>query len=575
MFDDYATPGSNRRPARVPFIARMALLVLVAAFAVAGQARATTVSGRVTEHLTGQPLGGAVVTIWYWASLAIGRTIGTPTTAADGTYSWSGECPAQLCFVTVSDERFIYAISQFLQDDTEVRADFDLMRPVVIAGEVRIDGAVPTTAVDVTISYYSEEEQSWLPPPYTNARQQPENGRYVFDRLPPGVPYRVCAGGVQIWGGVTIAQCFDHHDQTRLDVDPAYDLVTVAEGERRDDVDFALSTGGGIEGTVHDGYLGGPLADTTLSIALYGENGRRVATTSVKSDADGRYRILGLPDATYYVRANASGPFVDANQIYPGIVCEDSGCPPVTSGQPLHVSGASLISQIDFTVHPISVVRGRVTDAASGQGLGGVWVSPSRWANGRRTMDNGEFALYVPPDVEPFEVYVSAPLPYVNQVYPAIACLEYPCSETGQTFSPSSGAVVEHVDFALQTGAAISGTFYEGAAVSPSLGEVMLYDQDFNLLWSGLFLGGYATPAWLPGTYYLKATSYFDYPETPITCTFYEGKPCPQVGQDPASVAPTPITIGLGEVREGVDFQFAEEPIFRDGFEPASARTPR
>lgn len=577
MTHAYPAMVSVRPAARTTsLVIRIAFLIAAVACAFPCPARATTVSGRVTNHLTGQPLGGTQITIWYWASIVTGRTIGTATTAADGSYSWSGECPVQdqrVCYVTVDDERYLYAISEFRYDQTDVAADFALIQAATIAGELRLDGAVPADELEVRVSYYLEEEQIWQSP--IGAFQEYEDGRYAIRRLPPNVPYRLCVGGFDIAGTVALEQCFDRHDRTSLADDPSYDPVTVGEGQQRDGVDFDLSGGGGIEGTLRDGYLGVPIANANFSMSFYGQTGAWLGVVAQgMSDGDGRYRFKGLPDGAYYVRIHGAGYFVDDTQTYPGVVCEEGNCPPVTDGQLLRIADAALLSGIDFTFHPIAVVRGRVTEATTGRGLAGVFVIATGTTT-TFTRDNGEFALYVPDTVAPFEVYTDgAPQPFVDQLYPGMPCIEHRCSGAGQTFNPARGEVIDHVDLTLQPGAAIAGTLFNAATGLPQKAGVLVYDQDFNLVWSGIFEGPYSSRAWLPGTYYVQAIAYGD-GLTPTGCAFYEGRPCPADGEDPASVVPTPITAGAGEIRDGIDFRLNGDSVFRDGFEPAVARERR
>lgn len=568
MLHDSPATRSTRRAATAPRIARMTFLIVAAACAFSAQAGATTVSGHVTDHRSGQPVSNLQVTVWYWTTPFVRRTLGSPTTGADGSYAWSGECPVQdrACYVSISDDRYLYARTPFHHDDADVRADFVLVQAATIAGELRIDGAIPDREIEVRVSYYSEEQQSWQSP--ATAFLEQENGHYRIGGLPPDVPYRVCVGGLELGDTFAIEQCFNHHDRTSLSEDPLYDPVTVGEGQQRDGVDFDLSSGGGIEGTLLDGYLGGPLAHNSFSFLFYDESGALLGDTLGRTDADGRYRINGLPDGAYYLRALVIGPFVDSTQLYPGLACERDRCPPATEGQQLRIVGASSITGIDFTVHPIAVIRGRVVDAATGQGLGGVQVSALRTA-ATLSRDDGEYALYVRADAPPFEVFtLGSPMPFVDQLFPGIACIQQPCSVVGERFSPDLGEVIEHVDFALPAGAAISGTLYDALTGQPKLAQVNVYDESFTLVWSSFYEGAYTTPAWLPGTFYVQAIGVSDTPGGG-GCAFYEARPCPEDGGDPLPVIPTPIAIGAGETRTGIDFHLSADRLFGDGFEPA------
>ncbi len=523
----------------------------------------TLVSGHVTEHLTGYALGGIRIGIWSQTSPFSEDEIASRTTNADGTYAWLGVCPWR-CHVSINDERYLYASKWFYWDSgesTAVTADFSLIQPATIAGNIKVDGAAPSDSIDVSISY-SDIDGYWASP---MSSYQEENGHYVIGRIPPGVSYRLCAGGLDTG---TIEQCFDHHDRISLTDDPAYDLVLASEGERNDGIDFALKSGGGISGTLHDAYLGAPLVNTRVTIAYLDATDTYLGYSDGESDANGQYHFKGLPDGSYYVTATIGGgsysPFVDANQLYPGIVCEGT-CPPVTDGQRLSISGGSTLTSIDFTVHPAVVIKGRVTDATSGQGLGSVPIYTSfGFSSATTAAGTGEFVFYLSSHSASFEVFTRGAQPYIDQVYPGIACIQYPCTG-GQRFNAVRGDVIEHVDFALQPGAVISGTIYDAATALPGAGAVTVYDSDFNIVWSDSTdrSGSYTSGAWYPGTYYVKAVGYDDLPG----CAFYDARPCPVGNQTPAAVMPTPITIGAGTIRSGIDFHLDGNTIFRNGFE--------
>lgn len=474
--------------------------------------------------------------------------------------------PEPSLHVTIDDERYLRADTSFF-DEPSVVADFALVPAATVSGVIRVDGSAPTRPFSVSVDYFSDTDQSWHSLAPLSYRE--ENGQYSISRLVPNVRYRFCTGGTTYH---TIEQCFRHHDRASFYVDPLYDSLTLGEGEHRDDVDFDLVSGGGISGTLHDTYRNAPLADTIIDIAFYDASGTWVGGSRGVSDADGRYRIAGVPDGTYFITGRVDDIFVDQLQLYPGIVCEEeeSECPPVTQGRRLDISGGSILASIDFSFHPAVVVKGRVTDASNGQGLGGVPVyAGSGFPKAFSSTGSGDFIFYLNGRQFQIQMYTRGAQPYIDQIYPGIPCIAYflyDCGDGAQSFSPSPGTVIEHIDFALQPGAAIAGSLYDATTSLPRLGYVSVYDADFNLVWRRFSDDStYLTGAWYPGTYYVKAETSDDFGAR--WCSFYDAKPCPAGDQDPAAVMPTPIRLSAGEIRRGIDFRLGGDAIFRNGFD--------
>ena len=552
------------RPLPAQFLLRTTLVVAIAMAPSLSFANTVLVSGQVTEHLTGGALDAIRIDIWSETSPFNEEEIASTVTVADGTYTWSGSCP-WYCRASIDDERYLFASVGFYGSSSEVTAKFSLIQPATIAGSITVDGVTPAANIGVSASYYSESEQGWEFPMST---YEEGSGHYVISQLPPSVSYRVCAGGLDTG---TIEQCFDHHNRVSLTESPTFDLVPAAEGEWRDGIDFDLASGGSISGTLHDGYLGIPLAGTPIKMTYFDQTGVTAAVSSTISDAGGHYQFKGLPDGSFYAEASIGGsnsPFMDANQLYPGIVCTGPACVPVTNGQPLTISGGSSLTSIDFTIHPAIVIKGRVTDATDGHGLGNVPIQTTNdFVPSAITAEDGEYLFYKNDLGMPFKIYTRGAQPHIDQVYPGIPCIYHSCAQTGQTFNPTRGSVVEHINFALQAGAAISGTIYDATTGLPRAGIIEVYDHDFSIVWSASVSasGAYTSGAWYPGTYYVKA---FGYVGALFDCAFYAARPCPADNQDPATVMPTPVTMDAGEIRSSVDFHLDADTIFRGSFDP-------
>jgi len=435
----------------------------------------------------------------------------------------------------------------------------------VRATDSTISGTVRSVAPIANTQVSAERYESGRWELYFSA-QTGSDGRYLMP-VDSAAGYRVCAGGLAFgW----IRQCFDHRDQGALAGDQSYDPVAPIAGENLTNRDFDLHAGGSISGTLHDGHTGQPLTNIGALLTVYDQNGDRLDSTGFLTNADGTYRVAGLPDGTFYVGIDASPAFGDGSQIFPDIVCQDT-CPPATEGQAIAIAGGSTASGVDFTLHPDVIVSGRVTDAQSGIGVSGAEVGAYAWAGSLGVVlaydtianQDGYYELYVPGnDALYFAAEANAPL--IDQVYPGIACIPTVCVSNGSVFSTQSGTPIAGIDFALEHGAAISGHVVDALTGAPLFASVQLYDADYRPIWNG---GGnpdgtYTTAAWTPGTYYVEAVTYPHY-----ACAFYDDLPCPSDG-NPASAGATPIIVAVDEIREDIDFHFDVDHVFANGFEP-------
>lgn len=533
-----------------------------ASMCTAPSARADLVdlTGQVTVHLTGAPVAGA------WLSISIPPPkdppglppyeIGSAITGADGSYEWLGLCWSEFgsCTVSVDQPPYLSASSFFPDNVSSYVVDLALLTPARVTGTVRFADGSPE-GIDVTAEQYLDDYGVWgqVSDGITAA-----DGTYAIGDLPPGT-YRFCTG-YDSHGAVR--QCFDHVNRPPVGTDPHATSIDIAEGVDRDGVDFDLVHGGALSGTIYDGYLGTPLANAPAEVDAYDVDGNVLMVTA--SDASGAYRLQGVPDGTFYLGIHADEFFADAIQFYPGIVCTIGGsCPPPTSGQPLTIAGANEIDGLDFTVHPEVVIEGRVFDAGTNQGLGGVEVGPGYPA---ATSDpgTGAYRFYTYADAPQTIGAFDAP-PYIDTYYPSQSCIGDYCIGTATPVSAPTDSVLTGIDLPMTLGVVISGNILRSDNFDPGAASVALYDENFNLIWSNyLAQGSYSTAPWLPGTYYVQAQAAWPL----VGCAFYLDRPCPENGDPPGSVDPTPIVVDAGATRTGIDFRFPPvDPIFAAGFE--------
>ena len=526
------------------------------------EAGVVALSGHVTSHLTGEPLADVRVSIVVPpADFGNPYEIGYAFTDVDGLYDWTGDCESlwAVCDVVVADPPYLAGGGSFDQDAVVAVVDVALLTPSTVAGTLRFPGG-PAAQMSVEADRFVPASGFWESIAWTGVGA---DGSFVIAALPPDT-YRICTIPDQHGA---VRQCFDHVDAPPLAVEPDATLVDIAEGVAVAGIDFDLVEGGTLSGTVHDGYLGIPLADSGGQVVAYDASGALLTVAPI--EPSGAFHVRGLPDGTFYLGINIGDLFSDGVQFYPAIVCTLDSCPPPTNGTPLTISGADEMAGLDFTVHPAVVVSGRVLDATTGEGIGGVDVGTyfsDGYTLATSAADTGAYRFYWYAETA-LEVGAFNAPPRINAVYPNASCLGSYCIGDVTSLFESSGTVLADVDIPMQLGAVIAGHLLRSDNGMPG-GDaaIVLYDGTYNEIWTGYASGGvYSTDAWLPGTYYIEALG-----EVELSgCAFYLDRPCPDGDGSPADVDPTPVTVAAGETRSGVDFHLPPaDAIFTSGFEP-------
>jgi len=533
----------------------------------------THAHGVISDAATLAPMAGATVLIQAKGIFTY-ATIATTSTSDDGTYEWTGSCAefsAVGCRVLAHVDGYTDGHGSFDAAAQDVQIDIALHRSASVAGHVRwaADGS-PAEGMNLVAQCLPSAENDCVDLPFASTSSAAD-GSFAVSGLPAG-SYQICAGGPY---QNSVPQCYDHLDRGAFAGDYPFTPVILADGEASSPIDFDLSAGGTLAGKVFDGYTGMPLAGHSLAFNLFDANGDDYGPylpTIVTAD-DGSYALEGIPEGTYYLEVvDSSYPYSDYGQLYPGITCIYENCPPVTTATPLEVSTGITHDGVDFTFHPIATISGTIVDAADGHPLGGIRVEEAVCENGNCGLlssiaisdaDTGAYTLDVQ-DAAQIHVLTVSGRPYVDQVYPGIACIfGQNCNAQGQDFAIQPGDHLDGVDFAMQLGASVSGHTLFSSGTPSAFAAVWLYDSNFNTVWRGStdYAGLYETPAWPPGTYYARADNGWG-------CAFYMDRPCPTDGQDPSSVQPTPIPLAQGDALDHIDFTLpVPDPIFRNGFD--------
>ncbi|MFP4278074.1 MAG: carboxypeptidase regulatory-like domain-containing protein [Wenzhouxiangella sp.] len=218
--------------------------------------------------------------------------------------------------------------------------DFELDSAATIAGTVVDADSAPIA--DVAVQAFLADGR------LVREGRTGTDGSYEIRGLAPGdVFLRTRADGNYT------DQTYDDRDCIPVCDVTGSDPVTVAAGERVDAIDFSLTFGGGLAGTVTTGDAA-PVS--SLSVEIYNAVGSLVGTP--RTDANGDFILRGLAGGRYFARTRNNRGLID--QVFDGFTCTPFPC--VTGlGTPLELGGG-LIEGVDFTLATGNELLGTVTD---------------------------------------------------------------------------------------------------------------------------------------------------------------------------------------------------------------------
>jgi hypothetical protein len=546
---------------------RAAILLLISSAAVSSHA--SILRGRVKDSTTSLPIAGANVE----ASLPQGfsPTIAVnATTDAEGKYQIDFPEPAGV-FVTVSADGYGTVNGSASLGDAPVTENFSLVKLGSIGGNVRGSSAQPLSGI--SMSLFDASTKAVLSNVLTD-----DSGNYTFTDVAVGA-YGVC---VVDPSDIYLDACYNNRTIGANGV-IHFDDVNVAVGAHVKNINLTLTEGATIRGTLRDTYFNVPIASVTVTMTVYSPAGQKLHSLDVSTDASGNYVISGVAVGNYFISAYALD-FLP-NSYYPETLYGSGECDPTCSfaSNALISVTSSSKTGIDIGMIPGHFVSGRVTDAATSLPIGNVIVEAGEQAcefnycvTARATTDsNGVYTLAHIVDSSPGTVRVrtAQAASYIDQVWANTPCSPLAdCIRGGPgttlTFS-SAHDLVEHVDFALQSGASISG--HVSWLERPDLPLSNVFVELFYIDMYGETLpiqevyadsnGDYETDGWLPGTYFATATAFGDnqYGCTTYASTRYcDGTP---------AFSGTPIVLTTGQHQAGIDFQVSIDEIFNSGFQ--------
>lgn len=225
--------------------------------------------------------------------------------------------------------------------------DFRLSRLGAIAGLVS-DQATGNPVAGAVVTAYREG-----PGAQPSAVPTDGNGLYLISGLQPGnYLVRAVAQGY-------LAEWYQEAASVR-----EASLVTVAAGDTSSGIDFTLSGGGSIAGTVRSQRTGQPIAGARVEVTSATGPFMQVAFTG----EGGAYAVTGLPSGSYIVQASAR----EYVALYFEGVLRRAEATPVVVNAPEATTGIDFLLPARFPEG--AAIAGQVTDERTGEPLRGVRV---------------------------------------------------------------------------------------------------------------------------------------------------------------------------------------------------------
>lgn len=388
-------------------------------------------------------------------------------------------------------------------------------------------------------------------------------GHYQFAALVPG-DYFVRTQSTallidEVWPGVACDQVCDPQ--------AAGTTIAVAAGQSVEEIDFALDSGGRIEGTVFlaDGATPAPGARVEgFALGPFGTFGLE----PIVADANGAWSVDGLESGSYKVRASAPGLVAE---VYPNSVCSMS-CDVFNAGSPIAVTAGATSSGIDVALAAGISISGTVTDLAAVP-LAGVSVSVHASSGGgsvyAQTGANGAWST--PEGLLPGTYFARTGSAYLDELWNDLPCEPF-CTVTAGTPIIVGTIPVTGIDFALGRLGAISGTIVESGTGLPLANVTVVARSASAPFPSSAFTasdGSYRIGGLAPESYLLAAVDGVHVGEI-----YDDAGTCYDLLSCSPSLPPTFVDlVGAGEV-SGIDFELDPGGVLSGAIVAAATQSP-
>jgi len=549
------------------------LTAIFGSLCLAGQSRAGTVSGIVTDAVSHQPVAGVNLYTEFFGfcpSAPLDQTV----TAADGSYQLKTDDAYADTLLAYATGYAGYEIGLASGGGAQT-VDIVLNRVAALEGTVYAPDASHPLASMVIVADAASGE------PVASPNVDLLSGKYAVNNIAPGT-YTVCL--IQQYDDLRDV-CYDNQ-LIGPDGVPHGTPITIQRGELVGHIDIHTQLGATIAGTFTNRAYHYPIHDTVM-VTLYTPAGAPLETFDVLPDfSTGTYSIAGLAPGSYYLSAGEPFGYNEGYypQVYGGADCgpmagPDWSAPCSFAGvTPLVIPEAGL-SNVDFALSSGGSVSGRVVDATTGAGIPNAWVEmcvpPTYYAELGAIADaNGNYVISNAP--RHFRLSTEAQQ-YMDQVWPHTLFDDGQRCVSNDPRSmlslPSDTGMLSGINFALSKGSHVSGTvsgtqgmpahvaFFLLNASPPNFVESIAVNADGTFETSDLQT--------TTGNTYYAAIAYRD---DGVACIVYGDYPCGPAWQE-SNLSSADFShvqafqAGQGIVILTLDFHLPGDPVFRNGFE--------
>jgi len=465
-----------------------------------------TFSGTIRSVVGGAPIEYVIVDIFNTA----GEWVSNTSSQADGSYISLGLPAGNYYARTYNDQHYLNELYDdvacpFFCDpiasggttiavvvgEDNAGKDFDLAAGGYISGSITAIGGEPIAEVAVEIFDFQGNFVAW--------GMTDVDGDYSTNPgMPTGSYFAVTSAPRPFLNEIYD----DHYCPSWCDPRSGTE-ISITTGTEMAGIDFVLTSGGMISGTVRNAAASEGIANIWVEFFDLAGNHVGSALTGMSGD----YLSQALPgDVAYFAKTWNDLGYLD--ELFQEQPCA-FGCDITTAGTPIPVIVDSTVLLIDFTLEPGATISGSVTSGMTA--LAGVFVDffdPSgNWLCNAITDDGGDYISQALP-AGTYYARSWNELGYLNELYDNIPCPNWCEPPDGTAIVAAAGDSMTDIDFNLDLGGLVSGTVVEDPSEAPIEGIfVDIFDMDGNhVSWgdtgsSGAYLTFYALS---PGTYYAR-----------------------------------------------------------------------